>query len=171
MQPKVDLYLLKATEFCNLNCPYCYMFNLRDFAFKEKPKIMSREIVEVTANKAVALARKQGVSKLTISLHGGEPLLAGIEWYRSTVDIFKKAGGDDVKCVFTTQTNGLLLDEEWLQFFKSRKNHCRHQHRWATRGSRSISRQFRWPRLVHWSGKKGSNCYFSILKCLDVCFV
>ncbi|MEM1205816.1 MAG: radical SAM protein [Acidobacteriota bacterium] len=118
-QPKIDLYLLKATEFCNLNCPYCYMFNLRDFSFREKPKIMSQEIVEVTAQKAVALAIRQGVPKLTISLHGGEPLLAGLDWYRSTVDTFRRIGGDAVRCVFTTQTNGVLLDEAWVEYFAS----------------------------------------------------
>jgi uncharacterized protein len=119
MQPKITLYLLKATEFCNLNCPYCYMFNLRDFTYKSKPKIMSLEIVEAMAAKAVALAIKQEVPKLTISLHGGEPLLAGRDWYRSTVDIFRKAAGDAVRVVFTTQTNGILIDEKWLEFFES----------------------------------------------------
>ncbi|HEY2290104.1 MAG TPA: hypothetical protein VGM86_05315, partial [Thermoanaerobaculia bacterium] len=96
MVPKIHLYLLKVTEFCNLNCPYCYMFNLRDFAYKSKPKIMPLEIVEATAPKVVALARRQEVQKLTISLHGGEPLLAGREWFRSALEIFRRAGGDSV---------------------------------------------------------------------------
>lgn len=121
MLPKITLYLLKVTEFCNLNCPYCYMFNLRDFSYKSKPKVMPMEIVEVAARKAVALAREQEVPKLTISLHGGEPLLAGREWFRSAVDVFKRTGGDAVKIVFTTQTNGVLLDEQWLEFFEAER--------------------------------------------------
>jgi len=121
MLPKITLYLLKVTEFCNLNCPYCYMFNLRDSSYKSKPKVMPMEIVEVAARKAVALAKEQDVPKLTISLHGGEPLLAGREWFRSAVNIFKRAGGDSVKIVFTTQTNGVLLDDQWLDFFEAER--------------------------------------------------
>ncbi len=117
MRPKITLYLLKVTEFCNLNCPYCYMFNLRDNAYKSKPKIMPLEIVEAFAHKAVALALEQEVPKLTVSLHGGEPLLAGREWYRSALRILRRAGGDAVKFAFITQSNGTLLDEGWLDFF------------------------------------------------------
>jgi uncharacterized protein len=115
------MYLLKVTQFCNLNCPYCYMFNLRDFAYRAKPKIMSLDIVEAVAAKAVKLARKQGVSHLTISLHGGEPLLAGVKWYRSAVKILKEAAGDSVNLTFATQSNGTVLDEEWLDFFDSER--------------------------------------------------
>jgi uncharacterized protein len=118
MTPKISTYLLKVTEFCNLNCPYCYMFNLRDFAYKAKPKFMPLEIVEAFAPKAVALAQSQGVRRLTVSLHGGEPLLAGREWFRSAIRILRQAGGDTVKFSFITQTNGVLLDEEWLEFLE-----------------------------------------------------
>jgi uncharacterized protein len=121
MLPTVTLYLLKVTEFCNLNCPYCYMFNLRDFSYKNKPKIMPLETVEVFALKAAALAQKQEVNKITVSLHGGEPLLAGRDWFRSAIDIFHRAGGDSVKFVFTTQTNGVLIDTPWLDFLEAHR--------------------------------------------------
>jgi uncharacterized protein len=121
MLTNISLYILKVTEFCNLNCPYCYMFNLRDFSYKAKPKVMPLEVVEAFATKAVALAQKQGVRKVFISLHGGEPLLAGREWFRSAVEILRRAGGKSVKFVFVVQTNGTLLDEQWLEFFKAQK--------------------------------------------------
>lgn len=117
--PEITLYLLKVTEFCNLNCPYCYMFNLRDFSYRAKPKIMPLDTVSVMASKAVELARKQNIQKLTVSLHGGEPLLAGRDWFRSALEIFKKAGDDSIEFVFVTQTNGVLIDREWLDFFES----------------------------------------------------
>jgi len=121
MGTEITLYLLKVTEFCNLNCPYCYMFNLRDFSHKTKPKTMPLEVVEALAPKAVALAKKQGVKKLTFSLHGGEPLLAGRDWYRSAIKTLRRAGGDEVQVAFTTQTNGTLLDEGWLELFEAER--------------------------------------------------
>jgi uncharacterized protein len=119
MLPRISLYLLKVTEFCNLNCPYCYMFNLRDFSYKKKPKVMSLDIVKAMAPKAVALAQQQGLQRLAVSLHGGEPLLAGREWFRSALEIFRQAGGDAVKFDFVMQTNGTLLDEQWLELCES----------------------------------------------------
>jgi uncharacterized protein len=119
MLSNISLYLLKVTEFCNLNCPYCYMFNLRDFSYRTKPKIMPLKIVEAAASKIVALAKKQEVSKILISLHGGEPLLAGREWFRSALEIFRRTGDGAVQFAFTTQTNGTLLDEQWLEFLNA----------------------------------------------------
>jgi uncharacterized protein len=116
MTPRIHLYLFKVTEFCNLNCPYCYMFNLRDQAFRRKPKVMPLGLVEAAAPKMVRLAVEQGVEKLTVSLHGGEPLLAGREWFRSAIGILRRAAGDSVCIEFCTQTNGTLIDEAWLDF-------------------------------------------------------
>lgn len=119
MLPRLTLYLLKVTEFCNLNCPYCYMFNLRDFSYRGKPKVMSLEVVETFAHKAAALAVKQGVKSVGVSLHGGEPLLAGQEWFRSALEIFRKIEKKGVRFGFTVQTNGVMLDSDWIRLFDS----------------------------------------------------
>jgi uncharacterized protein len=169
MLPKISLYLLKVTEFCNLNCPYCYMFNLRDLAYKTKPKIMPLEMVEVVARKAVALARQQEVAEIAISLHGGEPLLAGIEWFSTAVDHFKRAAGEAVKIAFTTQTNGVLLDKRWLDFFEAerisvgismdgpREIHDKNRVNFSGRGSYDeVVRELIW----HWDTLRSSAGYF-----------
>jgi len=48
--------------------------------------------------------------------HGGEPLLAGLDFYRHVVDVQKaKYGGYGIQnCV---QTNATLLSDEWVDFF------------------------------------------------------
>jgi uncharacterized protein len=121
MRPRISLYLLKVTEFCNLNCPYCYMFNLRDSSYKAKPKIMPLAVVEAFAARAVELAHEQEVDRLVISLHGGEPLLAGRDWFRSALAILRHAGGSSVHFAFTMQTNGTLLDEAWLELLAAER--------------------------------------------------
>jgi uncharacterized protein len=97
------------------------MFNLRDFAYKAKPKIMPLEVVEAFAPKAVDLAQRQGVKKLFVSLHGGEPLLAGRDWFQSALKVLRQAGGESVKFSFITQSNGVLIDEQWLELFQSER--------------------------------------------------
>lgn len=117
MVPRVpmNVYLFKLAEFCNLNCSYCFMFNLRDFAFRQKPKKMSLDVFRAAVPKILDMARRQELSRISISFHGGEPLLVGQEWIRAAVGCF----GDvhDIRVDFGVQTNGLLIDQSWMELF------------------------------------------------------
>lgn len=115
---RIDTYLLKVTAFCNLNCTYCYMFNLRDFSYRNRAKIMPLETVDLAARRMVEAAVAQGVEQVAVSLHGGEPMLAGRDWMRQAVDIFRRRGGDDVEFHFLMQTNGVLIDRQWISLFR-----------------------------------------------------
>ena len=48
--------------------------------------------------------------------HGGEPVLAGIDFYRRACELQKKYSPPGVTCVNNLQTNGTLLDDEWCGF-------------------------------------------------------
>lgn len=114
----ICMYLLKVTEFCNLNCPYCYIFNLKDSSFQGKPRVMPLDLVEIAASKMMGLAREQCVEELTISLHGGEPMLAGMNWFREALSILRRAADGQVKLKFFMQTNGVLVDKRWADLFE-----------------------------------------------------
>lgn len=116
-QVAINNYLLKIASFCNLNCSYCFMFNLQDTTYRGKEKIMPLEIVQLAAKKMVELARQQEITMLHVSFHGGEPLLAGKDWFRRAVTIIKEASGGDVAFKFGLQTNAVLIDDEWLDLF------------------------------------------------------
>jgi uncharacterized protein len=113
----ITTYIFKTTAFCNLNCTYCYIFNLADQSFKGRPKIMPLDIVERAAARMVEQANLQGIRQINVAFHGGEPLLAGREWLRRVVEIFRQKGGEEVQFVFSLQTNGVLLDAEWVDLF------------------------------------------------------
>ena len=54
------------------------------------------------------------------SWHGGEPMLAGLEFYKDIVRIQDKYNIEGRKVVNGIQTNGTLLNMEWGEFFAER---------------------------------------------------
>jgi hypothetical protein len=65
----------KIAERCNLNCSYCYYYNMGDETSLSRP---ARATLGVTADLARWLAqgvRELGIRKVHISFHGGEPML------------------------------------------------------------------------------------------------
>ncbi len=50
------------------------------------------------------------------SWHGGEPMLAGIEFFRKAVEFQKKYKPPGVRIINGIQTNGTLLNEKWCDF-------------------------------------------------------
>jgi uncharacterized protein len=59
---------------------------------------------------------RHGLQKFTVELHGGEPLLAGKRRLRALLEILRDEC-TPVQPRVILQTNGLLLDEQWLDLF------------------------------------------------------
>lgn len=98
---------LHITDACNLRCKYCYVH--------KSPRRMSLE----TAYAAVDMAMKSNDSTGLV-FFGGEPLLEKELIYK-TVEYSKKRAAEvnyQHKFYYKITTNGLLLDEEFLQFSK-----------------------------------------------------
>jgi len=61
------------------------------------------------------IAASEGPS-ISIVWHGGEPTLAGLDFYRRVVELQKELLPSGWECWNNLQTNGVLLDVEWCQF-------------------------------------------------------
>lgn len=105
--------VVKATARCNLNCNYCYMFNGGDKTYLQRPAIMSNDVVDALIRRVTTHCHRHGISKFTFVLHGGEPLLAGMEFYRNFVGKIHSAFSSRIRPIFAMQTNATLLTEEW----------------------------------------------------------
>jgi uncharacterized protein len=53
---------------------------------------------------------------IMFSWHGGEPTLAGLDFYRKAVALQKKHLPSGYKIINGIQTNGILLDDDWCRF-------------------------------------------------------
>ena len=97
---------------CNLDCNYCYYRDKADIYNNAMP-LMSDELLEIYIKQYIEGASQQNIS---FCWHGGEPLMAGLAFFRKAVELQKKYAGDKV-IENTLQTNGILVNDEWCSFF------------------------------------------------------
>src|SRR5690349_12697071 len=73
----ISQLLVKVATRCNIDCSYCYWF--RDAAVYEKPKLMSADVLRQLLRRIEEHVNEHRLADFPIILHGGEPLLWGIE--------------------------------------------------------------------------------------------
>lgn len=95
---------------CNLRCAYCYYL---DKELLHSKGVMSEELLEQFVQQYIG---GNQVPEVTFCWHGGEPLLAGIDFYKKAIEYQEQYRGDK-KIVNTLQTNGTKVTDEWAQFF------------------------------------------------------
>lgn len=98
---------------CNLDCSYCY--------YRDKAEIYSAPQNRMTDDVLEEYVRQYleavNLPTVTFCWHGGEPLLAGIDFYRKAVELQQRyAAGRQIEN--TLQTNGTLVNDEWCDFFR-----------------------------------------------------
>ena len=98
---------------CNLSCSYCYYLEKKDLYPSQGMKLMDDNILERYIKQHIAASKEEIIS---FSWHGGEPLLAGIEFFRKAVAMQKKNKTSVSTIINGIQTNGTLLNDEWCDF-------------------------------------------------------
>ncbi len=98
---------------CNLRCRYCFYLE-KSRLFGGGPHRMSDETLEAMVKEYLSCHQTTHV----FCWQGGEPLLAGLDFYRRAVELMKRHGGAGVNVGNVIQTNCTLLDDEWVSFLK-----------------------------------------------------
>ena len=98
---------------CNMRCKYCYYLDKAALYDNHQPK-MDEALLE---NYIRANIEGNNSPVIAFAWHGGEPLLAGKEFFRKAVALQQKYGGGRT-IENSIQTNGLLIDDEWCQIFR-----------------------------------------------------
>ena len=108
------LFVMKVASRCNLNCRYCYMYNLGDSSYQRQPAVMSDAVVTASMERIRKHCLRHGVIQVGFVLHGGEPMLAGRDFFRRFVAEGERILGPEITPHFVMQTNGTLIDRDWL---------------------------------------------------------
>lgn len=94
---------------CNLSCSYCYTSGLKKYVIKHR---MRTETL-----KAVIDFFCHDQDSIEFIWHGGEPLLAGLKFYREVVEFQRKWKQQGKKIANFLQTNATLITPELTRFF------------------------------------------------------
>lgn len=110
----LQLMVKPASSNCNLRCSYCFYED--ECKNREIPSygIMDLETLEIVVKKALEEAEQS----CTFGFQGGEPFLAGLPFFRKFIEYTEKYKKPETSLSFCIQTNGTLIDEEWIEFLK-----------------------------------------------------
>jgi len=98
---------------CNLACEYCYYLSKRALFPRGERFRMSGEVLEAYVRCFIAASPGPIVHFVW---HGGEPTLAGIDFYRQALELQRRHLPEGWTCLNNLQTNGTLLDDDWCGF-------------------------------------------------------
>jgi uncharacterized protein len=99
---------------CNLDCKYCFYLE-KETLYPQVAKWSMRD--EVLENYIQQYIESHDAPVVNFAWQGGEPTLLGVDYFRKVVELQKRyANGKRIENSF--QTNGVLLNDEWGEFFK-----------------------------------------------------
>jgi uncharacterized protein len=94
-------------DYCNIRCTYC---RNRDFD-QNRDIVMSLDILK----RIFVFLNSLPQDKIRINWNGGEPLLAGKDFFCHIIKLEKQH--TNKKWVNMIQTNAMLIDDDWAKFF------------------------------------------------------
>ena len=109
-----NIMIKPVGSLCNLKCHYCYYLDKAEIYGGREPR-MSEQMLEHFVKEYIAA---NDVPEVFFNWHGGEPLLAGLDFYRKAMAFQRKyAAGKKIRN--TLQTNATLITREWAEFFRA----------------------------------------------------
>ena len=106
----LELLVLQPTPFCNLDCTYCYLPD-RD---------SKRRMSDATLNRVFQSVFSSGIVEkgFTVVWHAGEPMVLPVAYYERAIEIAAAHNPGGLQVRHSFQTNGVLIDDDWCEFFK-----------------------------------------------------
>ena len=110
----IRLVIIQPTSYCNLDCDYCYLPD------RQNRKQLSLDLIKPIFQRIFESSFTRG--RFTVCWHAGEPLTVPLSFYQQAfsiiTDLAQKIAPQDTKVAYSVQTNGLLINQAWCDFFR-----------------------------------------------------
>ncbi len=110
---RVTVMIKPVGALCNLDCHYCYYLPTKTVYDGHEHKMTLKTLEEVFAGLLPHFA-----DEVTVAWQGGEPTLAGLEFFEKAIEFQQKHARPNQVVRHALQTNGTLLNDEWCSFLR-----------------------------------------------------
>lgn len=110
--PPINILIKPASSACNMACKYCFYRDVAEHREQAFEGMLSLQKME----RVIRAGMEYADHSCSFAFQGGEPTLAGLDFYRGVVELQKKYARSGVEIHNAIQTNGMLIDEEWAAF-------------------------------------------------------
>ncbi|MCD5002370.1 SPASM domain-containing protein [Enterococcus saccharolyticus] len=111
----ISVLIKPASSLCNLRCKYCFYADVSSLREVQSFGKMKKDVVKKMIENIYA--DLEDGDKLTLAFQGGEPTLAGLNYFKYIVNVISEQE-KKVRVYYSIQTNGTIINHKWCQFFK-----------------------------------------------------
>lgn len=115
----ISILVKPASSLCNMRCRYCFYTDEAENRSIPNTGIMNEDISKLLIRSAFDAVGENG--QISFAFQGGEPTLAGMDYFRHFVHMVSKMNHKRIPIHYALQTNGLDLNAEWAAFFVENK--------------------------------------------------
>ena len=112
--PRFHVLAKPTGPICNLDCEYCFFLS-KEMLYPGDRFRMAEELLETYLRQ---LLEAHLTPDVTVAWQGGEPTMMGLDFFKRSVELVDQLKQPHQHIQYTIQTNVVLLDEHWAQFFK-----------------------------------------------------
>lgn len=114
---QITVMIKPASSLCNMRCKYCFYADVS--ARRQTPSfgVMKPELTQKIVDNI--LADLEPGDTLTLAFQGGEPTLAGLDYFEHITAYLTRSCRSGITVRYALQTNGYTLNESWCAFLKS----------------------------------------------------
>jgi uncharacterized protein len=114
----VSQFVVKVHGRCDLACDHCYVYEHADQSWRRKPRSMSHATAVQAARRIAEHAHRHSVAQTHVIVHGGEPLLLGLEALDRLLGALRSEIGPVTRLDLRLHTNAVRLSEEFCGVFE-----------------------------------------------------
>ena len=109
----LSLLVLQGSPFCNIDCSYCYLPD-RTVTRRMPMQVLEKTMERLTEAEMIG-------PPFDVLWHAGEPLAVPVSYYEQAIQVIRQFPAAADMASFVFQTNAMLIDDRWCDFFGSHK--------------------------------------------------